>query len=53
MRHPGVEPGPKRWQRSIITARLMTLCSWLQANTINALGQAVKGPSQKWSLAFT
>ena len=23
MRHPGVEPGPPRWQRGIITARLM------------------------------
>ena len=28
MRHPGVEPGPKRWQRPIITARLMTL-AWV------------------------
>ena len=25
VRHPGVEPGPPRWQREIITARLMTL----------------------------
>ncbi len=24
VRHRGVEPRPKRWQRSIITARLMT-----------------------------
>ena len=23
LRHPGVEPGPPRWQRGIITARLM------------------------------
>ena len=23
MRHPGVEPGPPRWQRGIIAARLM------------------------------
>jgi hypothetical protein len=27
MRHPGIEPGPPRWQRGIITTRLMTL--WL------------------------
>ena len=25
MRHPGIEPGPPRWQRGIITTRLMTL----------------------------
>ena len=25
LRHPGVEPGPPRWQRGIITARLMAL----------------------------
>ena len=24
MRHPGIEPGPPRWQRGIITTRLMT-----------------------------
>ena len=28
MRHPGIEPGPPRWQRGIITTRLMTLDSW-------------------------
>ena len=28
MRHPGIEPGPSRWQRDIITTRLMTLDSW-------------------------
>ena len=24
VRHPGIEPGPPRWQRGIITTRLMT-----------------------------
>ena len=24
LRHPGIEPGPPRWQRGIITTRLMT-----------------------------
>ena len=27
MRHPGIEPGPPRWQRGIITTRLMTHCT--------------------------
>ena len=27
LRHPGIEPGPSRWQRDIITTRLMT--HWL------------------------
>ena len=31
MRHPGIEPGPPRWQRGIITTRLMTL--WLGSET--------------------
>ena len=25
MRHPGIEPGPPRWQRGIIATRLMAL----------------------------
>ena len=28
MRHPGIEPGPPRWQRGIITTRLMTHVTW-------------------------
>ena len=28
MRHPGIEPGPPRWQRGIITTRLMTPISY-------------------------
>ena len=27
MRHPGVEPGPPRWQRGIMAARLMAQLS--------------------------
>ena len=34
MRHPGVEPGPPRWQREIITARLMTLLRHLQDSNL-------------------
>ena len=25
VRHPGIEPGPHRWQRRILTTELMTL----------------------------
>ena len=25
MRHPGIEPGPHRWQRRILTTELMAL----------------------------
>ena len=36
MRHPGIEPGPPRWQRGIITTRLMThacLSMWFVGST--------------------
>ena len=38
VRHPGVEPGPPRWQREIITARLMTLLRHLQDSNLRGQG---------------
>ena len=40
VRHPGVEPGPPRWQRGIITARLMArVCVDRESNPGHLLGR--------------
>ena len=47
MRHPGIEPGPPRWQRGIITTRLMTLWSCRAWGALRHPPDALSAPSQK------
>ena len=36
LRHPGIEPGPHRWQRRILTTELMARNYICELNTVRA-----------------
>ena len=46
MRHPGIEPGPPRWQRGIITTRLMTLAVVFQWASLGLVRPHAAGPQK-------